>query len=408
MLQTWRHKIRQADTAFTRAVICSIVIVLVALGIFMSDLYAPSLPRISQYFHVSPSWVKMSLSIYLMGLTVPQLFFGPLSDSIGRKKVIMPGLVIALLGSVCCMRASSITLLNLGRLLQGLGIGAITASARAVVRDVFETAQLAKVIAIMGFTIAIAPAIAPLIGATLAQHFGWRSVFVLMTVIIVTCVLVVALLLPESNAHIDPRSFRLPVVLKNYRRLLRNRTYCTYLLMSACAFSIIMIYFTISPYLFEHRLHLQPTDYAWVCASMVGVMMVSRLINIRAIKTVAVPRLVALGYTLILGGALLLLLINTCVPLQVWTVVLPMGVILSGISFIFSNAMTAALSECPDIAATGGALYSSIQVWIAACFSFIAAKVSAASVLPLGGLILALATLAMVVLFVRKETTHAS
>ena len=97
----------------------------------MSDLYTPSLPTISHYFHVQPRLVKMSLAVYLLGLTFPQLLFGPLSDAIGRKKVIFPGLLIALVGSVCCMQAPNIYSLNVGRFLQGIGIGALTASARA-------------------------------------------------------------------------------------------------------------------------------------------------------------------------------------------------------------------------------------------------------------------------------------
>ena len=130
MFYQLRQKILRVESRGARATMCFMVIMLTALGIFMSDLYTPSLPTISHYFHVQPHLVKMSLAVYLLGLTFPQLLFGPLSDAIGRKKVIFPGLLIALVGSVCCMQAPNIYSLNVGRFLQGIGIGALTASAR--------------------------------------------------------------------------------------------------------------------------------------------------------------------------------------------------------------------------------------------------------------------------------------
>jgi MFS transporter, DHA1 family, multidrug resistance protein len=403
MFYSLRQRLLLAESRGARATMCFMVIMLTALGIFMSDLYTPSLPAISHYFHVQPSLVKMSLAVYLLGLTFPQLLFGPLSDAIGRKKVIFPGLLIALVGSVCCMQAPNIYALNAGRFLQGIGIGALTASARAILRDVFSKQQMARVVAIMGFSIAVAPAVAPLIGAILAHHFGWRSVFVAMTVIIVSCVLLVYLLLPESNKNIDPSSFRLRLILINYKRLLQTRLFVCNMLLSACAFSIIMVYFTISPYLFEHQLNVTVSHYAWIGSSLVMIMMITRFINIQAIKTVPVAILVRYGYQIVLAGSVLLLILNVSMTMQVWTVMLPTAIILSGVSFIFGNVMTLALNECGKNAGTGGALYSSVQVLIASLFSFIASRVPSDTALPMGFLFVVLALLGLAIIRSNKR-----
>jgi MFS transporter, DHA1 family, 2-module integral membrane pump EmrD len=398
VLHSIKQRILAVETRGARATLCFLIILLVAQGIFMTDLYTPSLPTISHYFHTNMSLVKMSISIYLLGLTFPQLFFGPLSDAIGRRKVIFPGLLIALLGSFICMRSNSIEMLNCGRFLQGLGIGALTSSARAIMRDVFNQEQLIRVVAIMGFSIALAPAIAPLIGALLAHHFGWRSVFVAMTLIISLSTVCVYALLPESNRRINPQSFRLPLILGNYKKLLTMSTFVSNMILSGCAFSVIMVYFTISPYLFEHHLHTSVTHYAQISCGLVLCMMISRFINIQCLKHYTVPSLIRFGFCIILSGALLLLFTNLLFTENLWTVLLPTAIILSGISFVFGNVMTQALAECHEIAGTAGALYSSIQVLTASLMSFIASKIPSDSAIPMSCLFIGIAFSALILI----------
>ena len=398
MFTSAKQRLLSANTRGARATLCFLIILLVAQGIFMTDLYTPSLPTISHYFHTNMSLVKMSISIYLLGLTFPQLFFGPLSDAIGRRKVIFPGLLIALCGSFICMQANNITVLNCGRFLQGLGIGALTSSARAIMRDVFNQEQMARIAAIMGFSIALAPAIAPLIGALLAHHFGWRSVFVAMTLIISLSTVCVYTLLPESNRRINPQSFRLPLILGNYKKLLTMPTFVSNMILSGCAFSVIMVYFTISPYLFEHHLHVTVTHYGYISCGLVLTMMVTRFTNLQCLKRYPVATLIRLGFFIMLSGSILLLLTNSVTQGTLWSVLIPTAVILSGISFVFGNVMTQALAECRSMAGTAGALYSSVQVLSASIMSFIASKISSDSTLPMALLFIAITSSALLII----------
>ena len=151
----------------------------IAAGTMASDMYVPSLPSIANKLQVSAIAVKWTLSVYLFGFASLQLVYGPLSDGFGRKPIFLLGFAIGILGSFLCAIATNISLLLVGRLIQGMGVGAGATLGRSIVQDLYQgdSEKLSKSISSLMMAFSIAPIIAPVFGGYLQQYWGCHSVF---------------------------------------------------------------------------------------------------------------------------------------------------------------------------------------------------------------------------------------
>ena len=203
---------------------------LVALGPLSTDLYLPALPGMTVTFATDVARVQLTLSVFLIGYAVAQLFYGPVSDRYGRRPAMLFGLVLYLLSSVACMLAPSVDALIAARFFQALGACAGPVLGRTIVRDVYGPVQAARVLAYISGAMAIAPMLGPVLGGWLTEWFGWRANFALLALYAAVQTAVVFRLLGESNAHKDPAATRPRRVLDNFRMLLAGESYPGYLL----------------------------------------------------------------------------------------------------------------------------------------------------------------------------------
>ena len=142
----------------------------VALGPMATDMYLPALPQIGSDFGAGTDQVQLTLSLYVVGFAIAQLICGPLADRFGRKPVMIGGMVLFAVASIGCALASSIESLQMFRFLQALGGSAGPVLGRAIVRDVYQPRDAAKILAMLGGMMALAPAIAPTFGPMRSQH----------------------------------------------------------------------------------------------------------------------------------------------------------------------------------------------------------------------------------------------
>lgn len=153
----------------------------VALGPLATDMYLPALPAMGQALSAGPDQVQLTLSLYMAGFAVAQLFCGPLADRFGRKPVMIGGLLLFFLASIGCALASNVETLMLFRFLQALGLGR-PRSGRAAIRDIYTPREAARIMALLASIMALAPAVAPTVGGFLLTGFGWPSIFVALGV----------------------------------------------------------------------------------------------------------------------------------------------------------------------------------------------------------------------------------
>src|SRR5882757_869434 len=207
---------------------------LTGLGPLSVDMYLASLPSIGRLLNAPTSQVQLTISAYLIGFAIAQVFYGPLSDRHGRRPVLIVALGIYLLATLACALAFSIETLIAARFVHAVGGSGATVLARAVVRDMFEGVRIGRELSRMAAIMALAPLIAPLIGGVLQTAFGWRSNFVTLTCFGAAAWTMVWCLLPETLRHRAPEPVSLTSILRSYRRFLGEPIFIVHLGIATC------------------------------------------------------------------------------------------------------------------------------------------------------------------------------
>ncbi|EKD55203.1 MAG: hypothetical protein ACD_60C00024G0003 [uncultured bacterium] len=369
------------------------VLLFVTLGQITADMYLPSLPAITEALSSTPAMIKLTLSVYLLGFSVSHLFYGPISDRIGRRKPILFGMGLSILGSLICFSASSAIVLIAGRFLQGIGTGACTSIGRSISRDLLSGSHLARTSSQLGMAGAFVLASSPMIGGYIQHYLSWRMNFFILFLYTSCIFIFVYHVLPETNQHLDPMATRLKVACRNYTVLLFNRTFISYTFCAAMAYAGLAAYLTIAPFLFQTVIGLNPVQFGWLSFFIGAGILTSGFINSRYVVHKGIPFMLRLGTFCMMTSGVLMLLLGLGGLLNVAVIVLPLMLFCVGTSLSFANASAGAFHAFPEMAGTAAALYGCFQVLGGATASGLAAKLHAHNQIPLAILFVVLGSL---------------
>lgn len=233
---------------------------------FSIDMYLPGFPAIAKSLDTSIAQVQLSLTAYLVGISVGQLLYGPLLDRFGRKLPLYAGLVLYLLASVGCALSNSIENLIAMRLLQALGGCVGMVAAQALVRDIFPVNQIAQVFSLLTLVIAVSPMIAPTVGGYATVAFGWHSIFIILAVITALILVGIYFVLPDGKAPDPTLSLRPQAVMGNFWLVLKQPQFLTYMLAGGIATAAPFAYIAGSPDVFMNIYHVSEQEYGWIFA----------------------------------------------------------------------------------------------------------------------------------------------
>ncbi len=242
-----------------RVVLCGALFV--SLGPVSLGLFTPAMAVIANDMNVERGWVQASLIVYVLGFSLFQLVSGPLSDAFGRRLVLAAFIGIYLFGSIVGLCASSISLIIIGRLAQGIGAAAGVTVLRAIVRDLFAGQEAASVLSSIGTMLAVSPAIAPLIGAVTIEAVGWRGAFVVMSLVGAILLLVSILIVPET--HPPSRRARLSVryMSKMYLELMTTPRVLAAAVTAACSIGGIYMFAAFMPFVLMQHAGLTTLEF---------------------------------------------------------------------------------------------------------------------------------------------------
>jgi len=304
--------------------------VLAMLGPFSIDTYMPAFSGIANSLGATPVEMQQTLSAYLFGFAFMSLFHGAISDSVGRRPVVLWGLAAFTLASAGCALSQNIGQLIFFRAMQGLTTGAGIVVSRAVVRDMFAPAQAQKVMSQITIYFGVAPAIAPIIGGALLVSLGWHSVFWFLTAVGITLWIANYKLLPETLHVTQRQSLKVSNLLQGYWQLGLDPRFLLLALASGVPFNGMFLYVLASPAFLGEHLGLAPTQFFWFFVMTISGIMGGALVSGRMAGRVEPKRQIKYGFAIMLAIACINLLANFLFKAHVAWALLPIAIFAFG------------------------------------------------------------------------------
>lgn len=380
----------------------AVLALMTSLGPLSTDLYLPSLPAIALALDATTSRTQLTLSAFLAGFAVGQIFYGSLSDRHGRRPVLLVGLAVFCLGTLVCALAPDIGTLIAGRFIQAIGGSGPIVLARAMVRDLYDGKRAAQELAIMGTIMGIVPAIAPVAGGLLQTLIGWRAGFVAVLLFGIALLVTALTILPESIRRRSSEPFSLRSIIGSFGHLLRVPAYRVYVGVVALTYSGLFAWISGSSFVLQGIYGLSAVRYALSFLVVVAGFVLGGALAQRGVRTLGPEKTVGVGMAcLAIGGVVMLLAVLLGLP-NAYAIVVPMAVYGCGVGLTLPSGMALAMAPFPDRA---GAASSFLGLCQMSCAALVGASVGAAlgqSALPMALAVAATGALALTLFL----TTH--
>jgi len=255
----------------------TIILVLAMSAVRLAgSLYQPAMPAIATDFGVSEAAISSTMTVYFLGLAISNILIGPLSDSFGRRPLILAGLLAVTAGSVICMYANNISLLIAGRLVQSLGTSTIPATSRAVIRDACPDNKVVSLLGLTGIISALVPVAAPFAGGVIIQCMNWKITFLISGLCCILAFLYAFSKLDETNPAGKRKPFQISGTVKNYLKMLLDRTFMSAAIPNTIFFGIQGIYLTLGPFIFMGEFKFSPMNFGLTYIPVVSALILGR------------------------------------------------------------------------------------------------------------------------------------
>ncbi|MXP63373.1 Bcr/CflA family efflux MFS transporter [Roseomonas sp. M0104] len=341
-----------------------LLVLITTSGTLGIHIFVPALPQAGAELGAGNGAMQLTISLYILGLAVGQLVYGPLSDNFGRRPVLLGGLTLYTFASLAALLAPGVEWLIGTRLLQALGGCAGLALGRAIVRDTSEPREAASRLAALSLVVSVGPGVAPLIGTSLSEWLGWRAIFVLLCAMGATTVLLCLRRLPETRAGTSGRSAA--ALARDYRSLLRSPAFLGFAIGGGCATTSWYAYLAAMPFIFVQQLGRPLQEVGFCYLLLVAGTSAGNLLTNRLVARLGIARLLLsasalgiLGAFVFLGGVLsghLNLLLAVGGPL-LFTL---------GVGIASPLALTRAVGVNPQIIGSAAGLYGCSQMAVGA------------------------------------------
>lgn len=335
---------------------------LMACGYFFaSDMYAPSLPVMSEALNVSSTAVQQTVSAFFIALGLSQLVCGAVAERFGRRPIAILGAVIFIIGSVLCLHADQLSGLIIGRTVQGIGVGALFLLCRTIMQDSLTKEQLVDVMSWFSILFMCLPASTPAIGGYLESHFGWHSSFWFMLGLAVLLFVVIALGLKETHLEKNIHATKPRIVARDYTMIVTNSQFLRYLIMMVMANGGALVFYLMGAFIANEQYHLPVQYFGLSSLLLIGCSLCARIFYIRFLKyTQTEGRIIKVASCIMLFGALTIL--SNVVFHSMATIIIGMGIYCFGAGLTTSVVSVSTLYLFPKHKGQTGALFGSLQM----------------------------------------------
>lgn len=373
-----------STVSFSRRKLVFILGLLSMLMPLSIDMYLPSFLAIANEFKVDTGMVQLTLSSYVIGFAVGQLFYGPMADSLGRKPVIICGVIVFAMAAAGCAMSQSIELLIFMRLLHGLAAASASVVISALMRDLFRKEEFSRMMSFVTLVMTIAPLLAPIIGGWLLIWFSWKATFWVLSITAIFSVILVKTSIPETLAKDKRQKFHFMTTLQNFGSLFRHKQVICYMFASAFSFAGMFSFLTSGPYVYMALNGVKEENFGYYFALNIVFMFVMTTINSRNVRRKGIERMMKFGLT-VQSIMSVMLLIVCAFHLDFIFMVIAVAGYMGCISMISSNAMAIILEGFPYMAGTAASLAGTLRFGVGALVGVILSKIPAHSEWPMVG-----------------------
>ncbi|AXN05771.1 multidrug efflux MFS transporter EmrD [Vibrio anguillarum] len=379
-----------------------LIAILTAVGQMTQTMYVPSIGHMAGEFLVSPASLQAVMACYLIPYGLSQFVYGPLSDRLGRKPIIIAGLLIYIVGSLLALFAHQYDWFLVGSFIQGLGIGCGGAMSRTLTRDCFSGAELHKANSLISMCVIFSPLIAPVLGGYLTESFGWRSSYLFLSLFAIAVVITMMTSMVET---LPKAARRHESVTNSYRYVLSDKRFQGYLICLVATFSGVAVFEAAAGVLLGGVLQLPATTVSLLFVLPIpGYLVGAALSSVIALNFNEKSALYV-GLVAIALGSLVVFVPGVLGQTSALTLIGGATVYFLGAGILFPAATTGALTPLPYHAGTGGAVLGGMQNLGAGLATLLASAIPAHDQMPLGALMLLMSVFAVVGL-IRVYSKH--
>ena len=367
---------------------------LVAYAAIATDLYLPAIPYMIEDLGGTTSDGQLTLSVFMVGLGLGQLVFGPLSDRFGRIPVVRAGTLLFLVTSVLCALAKDMGFMWAMRSLQGIAAASGPVIARAIVRDGYEGNRAAQVMSLLSGTMAAISMIAPSIGALILRFFSWPTVFIALSTFSLLVLLALSRL-PESRPNLGSEVLTFTAVLRSISEMLTQPRFIGYQIAGSFSFAALFIYLSTVAFFLPDVFDIPTTLFGYAFALSVLGFVVGSVINSRVVLRLGMARTLKMGLTISVCAAMAIVLLAPDAKHFIYTMAALSSIFFLGVGLTASNASMGAISLYPARAGSASAVYGFTHALLASLIGAVAGALYQGRLLEPALLILACAITAL-------------
>ncbi|PHM63674.1 Bcr/CflA family multidrug efflux MFS transporter [Xenorhabdus ishibashii] len=385
-----------------------LVLILGLLSMLMPlaiDMYLPSMPTIAENFGVSDGLVQMTLSSYILGFAIGQMIYGPMSDSLGRKPVILGGVIVFAISSAACALAQDIDTFIFMRFLHGFSAAAAGVVINALMRDRFTKEEFSRSMSFVTLVMIIAPLLAPMLGGILMVWFNWHAIFWSIALVAVITVALVVFFIEETLPKEKRQKFHLKTTVRQFVMLFRQRQVLCYILASGFSFAGMFSFLSVGAFVYIKLNGVPAQHFGYYFGLNIIFLFIMTTINSQCVRKYGPLKMLHIGLFIqfVVG---LWLLFSTMFDLGFIALVIGVAIYISGISMITSNTMAVVLDDYPHMAGTVSSLAGTIRFSIAASVGAILSLLPEENAWPMVGSMALCVTLAVMLIFYARSKSY--
>lgn len=376
-----------------------------AIGPLSIDMYLPAFTSIAKGLNTTVASVMLSLSSFFIGISIGQLLYGPLLERYGRKTPLYFGLSLYAISSLACATAMSVETLIICRFFQALGGCVGMVASRAMVRDLFDVKDNAKVFSTLMLVIAVSPIIAPTLGGLISTYIGWRYIFVMLILVIASIIAGIYFMLPDSKGPDSNYSLKPTAILSSFASIIKHPQFARFTFSGATASAGLYAFISGSPYVFLEIFKVTEQHYGWAFAFVASGLIGSSQLNSILLKRYNSEQIIKAALYFQSFVAIILASTSLFGFNELYLIIILIFLYLCCQGFIFPNASALSMAPFGHNAGNASALMGFIQMSLGALMSAMVSILHNETSLPMTGVMACCSIVASLIFAISKTKT---